>query len=284
MRKAEISFVWHSIAVAAIFALTSSTVTFAAPYHYFQNRGFSLSRSVSQYFNPGLVVPNANASATRAPQMLEALAPISAPVSRVNGAPNDYIPAISTQGVYHWNIEKLPIKVFVGSGEGVSGFRPQFATYIRKSFDEWCKISQNKLAWVEVENPQAADITIKWTAAVTERPEGTEAGKTDALTRFNTVTRQGIIYGARMQFLTRMPDREFADVEVEKTCLHEVGHALGLQGHSPYRGDIMYYAVSPSPIVELSQRDITTLNTLYAAYPVFDSTVALQNIKANTNN
>ncbi len=181
-----------------------------------------------------------------------------------------YISDISHDGIYTWEADKLPIKVFVSDGAGVPGYRPQFGGYIRQSFDEWCQASGNKLSWVEVQDANTADVTVNWTDKVFERPEGTEAGKTAALTRLNTVTGRGIIYGARMQMLTRLPGREFGDAEVAKTCLHEAGHAFGLQGHSTVRTDIMYYAVSPSQIFELSARDRATIALLYAGFPTRD--------------
>jgi predicted Zn-dependent protease len=70
-----------------------------------------------------------------------------------------------------------------------------------------------------------------------------------------------------MQMLTQLAGRDFGDEEVAKTCLHEAGHAFGLQGHSRVRDDIMYYAVSKDQEFKLSTRDINTISTLYANFP-----------------
>jgi hypothetical protein len=180
----------------------------------------------------------------------------------------DYMPDVTGQGTYTWQADKLPIKVWVSDGKDVPGYRPVMGQYIRTSFDWWCQASGNKLSWVEVSDPNKADITVYWTDKVNERPEGTEAGKTSCLTRLNTATGQGIIYGARMQMMTRVPGREFGDSEVAKTCLHEAGHAFGLQGHSRNRDDIMYYAVCGDQEFQLSERDRATMARLYSTFPV----------------
>jgi predicted Zn-dependent protease len=52
--------------------------------------------------------------------------------------------------------------------------------------------------------------------------------------------------------------------EVFATVLHEMGHALGIGGHSPDQGDIMYSQISGTATGGLSQRDRATLAALYA--------------------
>lgn len=50
---------------------------------------------------------------------------------------------------------------------------------------------------------------------------------------------------------------------IEGALRHELGHALGLWGHSPEAGDVMYFSQTASP-ARLSDRDIRTLQRLYA--------------------
>ncbi len=54
------------------------------------------------------------------------------------------------------------------------------------------------------------------------------------------------------------------DSTVDWIVHHEIGHALGLLGHSPVAQDIMYFVETPSSHpVKLTQRDVNTLCKLY---------------------
>ena len=52
-------------------------------------------------------------------------------------------------------------------------------------------------------------------------------------------------------------------VLITKTCLHEIGHALGMHGHSPNNHDVMFLAATPEPIAKLSDRDKATIRKIY---------------------
>lgn len=251
----NIKLVWQVTTLAVMFAL-STTSSFAFTKHRVGLDFFG--KQQSSFSTPDV-----------APDMREYRAALSRPsmlpMDQQNAA--HYVPSICKDGEYTWTADRMPIKIFISSGDKTSGYRPVFRTFITKAFDEWVEASKGKLSWLEVSSADKADITISWTSSVTERPEGTEAGKTSCFTRLNTVTRKGTIFGAKMQLLTELPDRKFSDEEVEKTCLHEAGHALGLQGHSPSRTDIMYYAVSPAQTPVLTDRDRNTMSALYEGYP-----------------
>ncbi len=62
----------------------------------------------------------------------------------------------------------------------------------------------------------------------------------------------------------RWGDRRVADLhEIYDTMLHEMGHALGLAGHSPDSRDLMFPSMGRTE-TGLSQRDRNTLKALYA--------------------
>jgi hypothetical protein len=51
--------------------------------------------------------------------------------------------------------------------------------------------------------------------------------------------------------------------QVERNVLHEIGHALGMHGHSPIPADLMYEVARDRRVDRLSPEDINSFKTLY---------------------
>ena len=61
-------------------------------------------------------------------------------------------------------------------------------------------------------------------------------------------------------------NKYFSEKEIYATALHEIGHSLGISGHSLNPQDIMYPA-SSNKSAKLSSNDIITLKLLYSIVP-----------------
>lgn len=186
----------------------------------------------------------------------------------------DFWSSISKDGlVRRWPQEKLPLKVFVDPGTGVAGMSPNFPRILIACLDAWVKASQGRIGYTLVAQKESADLTCDWTSN-----PGDVTGK-------GTESEQGVahIYGkdrgtgvveigrATVRVLTidkeKGSEAPVSDDVMKKTCLHEIGHALGLMGHSPNSHDIMFYSESPTVWPVLSKRDKATLLKLYEQYP-----------------
>lgn len=68
-----------------------------------------------------------------------------------------------------------------------------------------------------------------------------------------------------MKLLSMKPNskKRISDAELYPVVMHELGHALGIIGHSQNSSDVMY-AFSTSNSGELSQRDINTIKMMYS--------------------
>src|SRR5690606_31623382 len=52
--------------------------------------------------------------------------------------------------------------------------------------------------------------------------------------------------------------------QIERNVLHELGHALGMRGHSPIPADLMYEVARDRRVSRLSRDDVNSLRALYA--------------------
>ncbi len=182
----------------------------------------------------------------------------------------DYLASVTSHGTRRWPKEKLPLKVYIEAGSRESGYKKPFKDFLIESFDTWCRAVDNRLTWIPASDPAQADITCQWarTTEGLEQSTGAEGGQT--LTEMS-VDHEGTrrIEHGRITLLTfTMQGKPVPDAEMRSTALHEVGHVLGLGGHSSNPRDIMFFTVSGSTAKELSSRDMATLSGLYTAYPV----------------
>lgn len=175
----------------------------------------------------------------------------------------NYSSDLASDGFYTWSPNKFPLKVHFAKNVNIPGFKLANVDLLKNCFDEWSRASDGRISWVETQNANDADIDVVWSNRAVEASRGTEAGNTRNYARYNPETNWGEIDHSKMRLLTRLPEREFTSVETKKAYLHEVGHALGIAGHSADPDDIMYFSVSNHKRINLSFKDIGTLHFLY---------------------
>ena len=145
-----------------------------------------------------------------------------------------------------------PITYFIADGTGQTGFRPPDRQLAQWAFEAWERSSEKRFRF-EAAAESSAVIRLYWAesnegqygemrpltvdgrrgAAVYIRPDVNSLGEDVArLARTDTLLRDSIVY---------------------LTCVHELGHALGLTHTSDFR-DIMYYFGFGGDIVEYFER------------------------------
>jgi len=169
---------------------------------------------------------------------------------------DDYLAAVAGSNLLRWKTDK-PISVYVRDGAGTEGYRPEFEESLRQAFDEWSDATDGKIKFVFINDPATAQMTVNWTNDLHAPALTAEAGL--AKTSFGA----GGIENAEILLLTLDPlkDGPLGKNRMFNTCLHEIGHALGLQGHSPHDDDIMSSMLAVQQ--GLSPRDVRTINALY---------------------
>ncbi len=164
-----------------------------------------------------------------------------------------------------WN--SFPIKVSIGSVPEAN-----WAQGAREAFSIWKDMFPLEL----VAEPEEADIRFDWEA--NPDMEAGAAGEEMDWVQFRRVG--GEFTGRKVAVISVDLRRRWSKDEMRAIVLHEMGHALGIKGHSSSKGDIMYFQVQEKnrhvrvpglyyPIAwkELvskpSQRDLNTLIRLY---------------------
>lgn len=180
----------------------------------------------------------------------------------------DYLGQLMAENSAHqWAPSSVPLKVFIDRRSNARGFRAEFPDIARDAFITWYHASGKKLSFGFVDNISDADINVEWTdgplKAGDEKYERMKAGLTTSTRRDDTIIK------ARIQIRTMRAFSKEAEPSdrIKETCLHEIGHALGLNGHSTNTADIMYFGNTARQLPALTKRDKATMARLYDAYP-----------------
>ncbi len=195
------------------------------------------------------------------PTYPEALQP-----SRYVSSPSDYYQEIAeTSESSKWNA--FPIKVSIGNVPTAN-----WAQGAREAFSIWKEMLPLELT----ADPDTADIRFVWDAD--EEMESGTMGEELEWVQFRRVGNE--LTGRKVAFISFDLSRNWSKDEMRAIVLHELGHALGIRGHSLSKGDIMYFQVQEashhmrvpgiyypiawkSLVSKPSQRDLNTLIRLY---------------------
>lgn len=180
------------------------------------------------------------------------------------GSPDNYLALVSTGGKQRWTSSAMPLKVFIYPGLKCIGFTPEFENVLVESFQTWEKATKGLIGFIFVHDPHQADIECRWTDNAKELKSPSEGGDVVWQTNHNDFSHAAITL-LTCDFTTK---QNVSVPLMRATCLHEVGHALGLKGHSDKPGDILYPFINSNLVqAELSQRDVNTLTLLYQSEP-----------------
>jgi predicted Zn-dependent protease len=185
--------------------------------------------------------------------------------SRYDSSAGDYYPLVAKESDgLQWR--NFPVKVFLGSAPEI-----KWQQGTREAFNIWSGVLPLQLAV----DPDRADIRVGWQESV---EEAGHAGEETDWVRFESAGSQ--MAARRIAIIIVDLSRRWTKDEMRSIMLHEIGHALGIKGHSDSKKDILYWEMQekiraiPTPILpspffwrslvkDPSARDMNTLIRLY---------------------
>jgi len=195
----------------------------------------------------------------------------------------NYLPSILQYGAARWLISGAPLKIYIKDSNEVPYYKPSFEYILKNAFSAWSQASNNQLQFAYSNDPDQSQILCLWIERGKATGSTTELGDTTLSISGHNITR------VHMELLTTNTyGRPLTDVEALQADLHEIGHALGLQEHSPNPSDIMYASTVPG-VSSLSERDKSTIKAFYGLpysellNKEFDTTRAEEAVDQSTN-
>lgn len=178
---------------------------------------------------------------------------------------DDYFNNIgNASGYVRWSFLKMPLRVYVDKApRDISYFEAGYSSTVPEAMDVWKKALGGQLSYRMVNQPNEADILVGWVNGIDKH--GFIKDENLIYTAGTTLPSiaNGQLKTMRIQVATldieRKPQNRNA---VLSTMIHEMGHALGLLGHSRTPGDMMY-PETEGTLFSLSQRDLNTIRKLY---------------------
>lgn len=181
------------------------------------------------------------------------------------------------KGIIRWDKNKFPLRISIANNSSKS--LPQYYnSEIMKAFSQW-QASVEFLKFAVVDNSDEANIEIRIVPlpadVCSEDVCKYVVGYTNPIIKGNILKKMIITL-----YATDPKGNFFSDKELYNTILHEIGHALGIMGHSYSCEDLMYmatdngsyYAPYRSSFQYISTKDINTLKLLYKMLPEITNT------------
>ena len=195
----------------------------------------------------------------------------------LDGIENNYIfNAAMGSDILRWDIRSFPLSVYIDSPNSVP---PYYIESIKRAMNLWSSRT-NFVKFKQAQNPLDADILIRFENTPNDLCKGGICKYAIAHTE-PQIDKNKILKQMDLTFYKTNPRKEnFTSREVFNTALHELGHTLGIMGHSDNPNDLMYsmkesdidiFAFMRSEEHSLTARDLKTLVLLYRIEPTISN-------------
>lgn len=181
--------------------------------------------------------------------------------------------AVYGSGILRWDIRSFPLKVYFENPNDVPAY---YVDNINKALSIWTK-STNFVKFTKVNDKAKADVVITF-KDIPQNSCSTGRCSFAAAVTEPEISGQKLLKRMNMTFYKTNPyNKKFSESEILNTALHELGHTLGIMGHSNNPRDLMfaqkdnggYFTSLPTP--DFTRNDLNTLVLLYRIEPAISN-------------
>ncbi len=174
---------------------------------------------------------------------------------------------------------QMPIRVHIAPMPiGVKGVETYLESF-RYAMREWEAAADGRIQFQEVASTDNADIRVRWQRSGLTRIIDTALGRTELARLSETDFEVDVVLSLRESGSAALLPEE----KMRTVCLHELGHAIGLWGHSPDSADVLFFAATAQ---HPTDRDKATLHKVYATSPhtpQHEAAIAVLNAQIEAN-
>ncbi|MDZ8106653.1 MAG: peptidase [Nostoc sp. DedQUE12a] len=168
----------------------------------------------------------------------------------------DYFSQVTTTQVGYLIWSQFPIKVYIETPKALSEKQAQaWVKSVLLAVQEW----NTYLPLTVVQQPEIADITVVRKAPPLQISPGSNIPRArSAQTTYDLYTNNKVLSHRFTILLSPSQTGEY----IQAAARHELGHALGIWGHSQLQTDALYFSQVRKPL-PISVRDVNTLKRIY---------------------
>ena len=179
--------------------------------------------------------------------------------------------------ILRWDVTKFPLKVYIENNS--TSAPPYYQDEIKKAFLQWQASTGRFIKFEFINNAQNANIRVSINAPENIKcPQGNckyTVAYTTPIINNDLLKRMDILF-----YDSNNLGQPFKEREIYDTALHEIGHSLGIMGHSYNKDDLMYMETNNdrsfdsfrSDFQLISSNDLNTLKLLYKLVPDITNT------------